>query len=137
MQAKDTRISKLKEAIAGIKIVKCMAWEPFFERRIAEARRHEVLKLFYSLLCYVVIFTIFLGVSTQTHTHTHASPSFPFLPFPFLPFLSLPSLPFPSLTCISPSPFLPLLFLSISIPFLSGSPAFAIGDIRVLRYARE
>ena len=120
MQAKDTRISKLKEAIAGIKIVKCMAWEPFFERRIAEARRHEVLKLFYSLLCYVVIFTIFLGVSTQTHTHTHASPSFPSLSFPFFPFLPfLFLLSHASLLLLSsPSFFFPFLFLFFQVPLL-------------------
>ena len=31
MKAKDDRVSKVKEAISGIKLVKCMAWEEYFK----------------------------------------------------------------------------------------------------------
>ena len=62
MKAKDDRVSKVKEAISGIKLVKCMAWEEYFKARISNARSVEVLKLFYGMVCYTVIIVMFLSV---------------------------------------------------------------------------
>lgn len=62
MRAKDDRVSKVKEAVSGIKLVKSMAWEEYFKRRIADARATEVTKLLYGMLCYTVIVIVFLSV---------------------------------------------------------------------------
>ncbi len=62
MGAKDERVGKVKELVSGIKLIKCAALEVLFRKRIGEARATEVRKLFYSLLCYTVIMTVFLAV---------------------------------------------------------------------------
>jgi ABC-type multidrug transport system fused ATPase/permease subunit len=62
MKAKDDRVSKVKEVVSGIKLVKCMAWEQYFDKRIRDSRTNEVTKLFYGIICYTVIMVLFLSV---------------------------------------------------------------------------
>ncbi|KAJ3412846.1 hypothetical protein HDV05_000187 [Chytridiales sp. JEL 0842] len=45
VQKSDERVSKLKEALQGIRTLKIFTWEPFFESRIQDSRRGELEQL--------------------------------------------------------------------------------------------
>ncbi|KAK3802036.1 hypothetical protein RRG08_064629 [Elysia crispata] len=45
MALKDQRIKLVNEILNGIKVLKLYAWEPSFQKKILEVRRHEVLEL--------------------------------------------------------------------------------------------